>query len=209
MPGALICDGQLLFAEALGRVLARRGVESTAIAGLDDALSILTATPITRVVLGVDRTDASSEDAIRRIREWCPDSWLVCVGADHNRRRVASYYAAGADLVLSKERPLRELVDGVLARPALAYSGHGGYVAVGSLDTSRRPAHEPLAAHFLTNRERDVLRLLVLGASTRRISVSLGISSVTARGYVQDAMTKLGVHSRLEAVRYAMLHSVV
>jgi DNA-binding CsgD family transcriptional regulator len=69
--------------------------------------------------------------------------------------------------------------------------------------------HRPLATQFLTNREREVLGLLVSAQSTARIADELGISLTTARGYVQSILAKLGVHSRVEAVAYAVQHCVV
>lgn len=207
MTGALICDEHLLFAEALASALKRRGVEATAVADFDEGLAGLGAQPA-YVVLG-GRSGALGEGAIRLVRERCPDSWLVCVVAGGTPASGTSYAMAGADLVLSKERSLRVLVDGVLASPVRAWRGNGASPVVGLGHVARGGGRGPLAAHFLTNREREVLRLLALGASTRQISDSLGIASVTARSYVQDAMTKLGVHSRLEAVRYVMLNSVV
>jgi PAS domain S-box-containing protein len=57
---------------------------------------------------------------------------------------------------------------------------------------------EPLAA--LTHRERQVVRLLAAGASTREMAARLRVSRTTIRNHVQHLLDKLGVHSRLEAV---------
>jgi DNA-binding CsgD family transcriptional regulator len=52
----------------------------------------------------------------------------------------------------------------------------------------------------LTLREREVLRLLGDGLGTQEIADQLFVSSTTARNHVQHILSKLGVHSRLEAV---------
>jgi PAS domain S-box-containing protein len=52
----------------------------------------------------------------------------------------------------------------------------------------------------LTGREREVLRLLVSGASTKAIAGQLSISPFTARNHIRKILAKLQVHSRLEAV---------
>jgi DNA-binding CsgD family transcriptional regulator len=49
----------------------------------------------------------------------------------------------------------------------------------------------------------------VSAQSTYRIADELGISVTTTRGYVQSILAKFGVHSRVEAVAYAVRHSVV
>lgn len=207
--GVLICDEHVLFAEALASALERRGLETSVAASVQEALAIATLAPPECLVLGEGKTQKSCDGDIGSFRECCPDAWLVCITGNEQRGRGSSYAVTGCDVVLSKERPLHVLVDGVLAAPALARRHSGWPPPAGTAGVQRRPDRESLAAHFLTNREREVLRLLVLGASTSQISDSLGIAAVTARSYVQDTMTKLGVHSRLEAVRYAMHYSVV
>jgi two-component system nitrate/nitrite response regulator NarL len=54
-----------------------------------------------------------------------------------------------------------------------------------------------------------VLQLLAMAKSTERIATEMGISVTTTRGYIQAILEKLGVHSRVEAVTYAVRHSVV
>ncbi len=56
----------------------------------------------------------------------------------------------------------------------------------------------------LTRREREVLELLVEGASTKAVADTLCISQPTARHHIDNIISKLGVHSRLEAVAYAV-----
>lgn len=53
---------------------------------------------------------------------------------------------------------------------------------------------------FLTTRERQVLDGLAAGASTAELAALLGLSMSTVRSYVKAVLSKLGVHSRLEAV---------
>lgn len=52
----------------------------------------------------------------------------------------------------------------------------------------------------LTPREQEVLRILAFGASTGSIGELLGISKATVRSHVKSLLTKLGVHSRVEAI---------
>jgi DNA-binding CsgD family transcriptional regulator len=55
-------------------------------------------------------------------------------------------------------------------------------------------------AHYLTPREREVLSHLVLGESAPALARTIGVSLTTARSYIQNVLTKLGVHSQPEAV---------
>jgi DNA-binding NarL/FixJ family response regulator len=59
------------------------------------------------------------------------------------------------------------------------------------------------AAMDLTRRELEILRLLTEGVSTAEAAQRLHVSQSTVRNHVQNLLSKLGVHSRLEAVAYA------
>ena len=61
-----------------------------------------------------------------------------------------------------------------------------------------------LLAQHLTRREREVLGLLVEGESSQSISSSLSLSPHTVRTHIQNILTKLQVHSRFEAVSFAV-----
>ncbi len=61
----------------------------------------------------------------------------------------------------------------------------------------------------LTDREREVLRLLAAGASTKAIAKQLFISSSTVRNHITKILAKLDVRSRLEAVTLAMRSGLI
>ena len=58
---------------------------------------------------------------------------------------------------------------------------------------------ELVALRFLTGREREALRLIAEGESTKEIAQSMHVAYSTARTHVQNVLTKLGVRSRLQA----------
>jgi two-component system, NarL family, nitrate/nitrite response regulator NarL len=66
-----------------------------------------------------------------------------------------------------------------------------------------------LLAEQLTKRELEVLELLATGAGSRAIALELGVAPNTVRTYVQSILSKLQVHSRLEAAAFAVRHSLV
>lgn len=61
----------------------------------------------------------------------------------------------------------------------------------------------------LTTREREVLYHLAHGKTGDTISKELNISPLTVRTHIRNMMSKLGVHSRLEAVAYGMRHGLI
>jgi len=67
----------------------------------------------------------------------------------------------------------------------------------------------PGAVTTLTRRELEILRLMAGGANTKVLAERLHVSLATVRNHAQNIFTKLGVHSRLEAVAYATQHHLV
>lgn len=54
--------------------------------------------------------------------------------------------------------------------------------------------------HFLTSRELEIFKLLVLNKTTKEISIKLGISEKTVRNHISNVIGKLGVSSRSQAI---------
>jgi PAS domain S-box-containing protein len=71
------------------------------------------------------------------------------------------------------------------------------------------PSSPPEESTALTRRELEVLRLMAGGANTKALAERLHVSPATIRNHAQNVFTKLGVHSRLEAVAYATRHRLL
>jgi PAS domain S-box-containing protein len=61
----------------------------------------------------------------------------------------------------------------------------------------------------LTNREREVVRLVALGSSTRGIAADLGLSFETVRTHVRNAMAKTGAHTRAQLVALLLADGLI
>jgi len=136
--------------------------------------------------------------AIRRIHAVSPDTKVVILAGSINGGLVSDALAHGAQGFVCKAKPIGALID------ALDIAQRG-YLAVDPLvlKDARRPRvqiEDPLwLMETLTRREWEVLRCIVDGLSTQRIADQLGMHRTTARTHVQNLLTKLGVHSRLQA----------
>jgi DNA-binding NarL/FixJ family response regulator len=118
---------------------------------------------------------------------------------------------SGADGYLTKDRAVEEVVDAVRAAhagetllPRSVIMGIAQRVAAARDRSSERRPIEPL-----TPRELEVLRALTEGLSTPEICGRLFIAPNTLRTHVQNIMGKLRVHSKLEAVAFALRHRLV
>ena len=82
---------------------------------------------------------------------------------------------------------------------------------LGSREPSQAVPSESIRQHHtnLTNREREVLTLLAQGSSTNDIAQSLSISLATTRNHIRNILQKFQVHSRLEAIVYALEQKLI
>jgi DNA-binding CsgD family transcriptional regulator len=134
-----------------------------------------------------------------------PATRVLILAADRDAEAMRQAVRLGAAGYLHKTCGVRKLVH-ALERVI------GGAVV---LDTPRPSSPRSdvsearrLAAH-LTARERECLALLVEGLDTTAMTLRLGVSTTTVRSHVQALLTKLGVHSRLEAATFAVRYDLV
>lgn len=130
---------------------------------------------------------------------------VMVVATEGDQHTLLRSMEAGASGYLTRSADLTELIEG-------ARAVHRGETLIppqmlGALIRSlvhRRWEHNEAfgAIRRLTSREREVLALLAAGADNDRIAQRLVISPQTARTHIQNLLTKLGVHSRLEAVAF-------
>jgi two-component system nitrate/nitrite response regulator NarL len=208
MISAIVCDDHRLFAEAFVNALRGQGVHATATSHPRETLAAIERSPVDRVVMNVSFPQGSGLDAIRQVREAWPKIHISCVGTDVPEL-LRSAADAGAHALLSKKSPLTELVEAVIDGSWTVGRSPAPMVPWTRTRRDSGTGSYPLTARFLTNREREVLQLLAMAKSTERIAAEIGISVTTTRGYIQAILEKLGVHSRVEAVAYAVRHSVV
>jgi DNA-binding NarL/FixJ family response regulator len=127
---------------------------------------------------------------------------LVLAGAAHPAT-TAAVLAAGADGCLAKDRSSRQVATAIRQ---LAAGGQAPVVV--AAPTGRDPSVE-LRVRTLTARERQFLGLLASGWSNRRIAEATRLSYLTVRSHMQNLLLKLGMHSQLEAVAFAVEHGIV
>ena len=186
-----------LFADALSDVLRARGHQVDPLRVVVDADKGRAEAPgcgpgATHVV-ATDGPDATL--ALALATELAPADVVVVLDSCARPGDARAAELAGARAVLTKAAPLHVLVsviEGSAAPP-----------------THRYPVRSRHAHVQLTTREREVLEALVDGAGTNHLAALLGVSTATARTHVQNVMSKLGAHSRIEAVAIAVDRGIV
>jgi len=142
--------------------------------------------------------------AIRLIRMRYPETQVIALTSFSEEKLVETSLQAGAIGYLFKNVSVDELAAAIRAarvgRPTLAPEATKVLIQ----KTTRPPA----IGEDLTNRERDILRLLVDGLSNPEIAEQLNLSRSTVKTHVSHILEKLGVDSRVEAVTLAIRHNL-
>jgi len=201
-------DDHAVFLDALSTVLAQHGHVISPVAR--SAAEMVAVVRRDRPdVCVIDRPFVIDEDAetICRVRAASDGTRVLVLSANPEPDAVGRALDAGASGYLHQSRGVGELV-GVLERVLR------GEIVVDVPEAQPRPRRSAqpnqalrLAGH-LTSRERECLLMLVEGLDTAAMMARLYVSRTTVRTHLQAVLTKLGVHSRLEAVSFAVRHGL-
>lgn len=141
------------------------------------------------------------------IRERAPDCWIIVLADVQDQRVLTAGLGCGANGYLTKDCSVEELVEAIRAvarGETLIPPMMLGPLLSGLLERRRDHDGALLKLGDLSPREREVLALVARGAKTSAIGEELFISPETARTHVQNILSKLGVHSRLEAAAFVI-----
>lgn len=212
----LICDDHKILTDALATVV-----------GLDDTLEMI-ADPVhdpeTAIALCTEhlpdvvlmdivfKGGMSGIEATRRIKELSPSTKVVIMTAHDEDRLLVEAVEAGASGFLGKDEAAGELL---LAAKAAA----DGEVLIDPATLTRLLAQvareraaerdAQLLMDDLTEREREILQLLAEGMRNDDIAAKLFISPQTVQTHVRNILGKLRVHSKLEAVAFAVRYGAI
>jgi NarL family two-component system response regulator LiaR len=143
--------------------------------------------------------------ATRAILDDYPDVKIIAMTSFEEEDLVHGVLAAGAISYLLKNVTSDELAAAI--RAASLGKSTLSPEAAKALIQATRPAEQPL--YDLTEREKEVLNLVVQGQSNQQIAKALVISVATVKAHVSNILSKLQVSSRAEAIAYAIRHKLV
>lgn len=212
----LIADDHEVFRHGLEQALASEpdiDVVGSAIDGLAAAEQAVVLTPDV-VLMDLRMPVLTGVEATARIRTARPDVKVVILSGSNDEQDLFAAVRAGATGYLLKEVSIEDLADAV--RAVYRGEGHVSPSMVGKLlqeftVMSRRVADDDgvRGAPKLTEREREVLRLVARGMSNKEIAADLVIAENTVKNHVRNILEKLHLRSRTEAAMYAVREKLV
>lgn len=212
MTRILLVEDHTAFRQALALMLDREeGIAVAAQAGsLAEAQKSLEGIDLAIVDLGLP--DGDGAELIREFSNANPNIMTLVLSATMDPARFAEAAEAGASGVLHEAASLKDIVDAVrrLEAGENLLSPNEMIEMLRMLSRKRQEEYEArLVIEKLTRREREVLQAMAEGLDSRDIAKKLHITIDTERTHVVNILNKLGMHSRLQALVFAVGHGVV
>ncbi len=159
------------------------------------------------VLLDVVMPGESGIEAVPKLLHEAPDAKVLVLSMQDDPNYVREAFAAGASGYVLKEAVDTEVVEAIRQ---VAAGGRYVHPVLGArMVAADAAAQAAAAADPLSDREREVLKLLALGHTNQEIAKLLYISVRTAETHRAHIMRKLQLETRAELVRYAIEHGLL
>ena len=160
------------------------------------------------VLMDVRMPRVNGIEAARAIRAEVPTTKILMLTVSDEEEDLFEAVKAGANGYLLKEISVEEVAEAIravvqgqsLISPSMASKLLNEFNAM----SKRAEEKQQFPAPALTSRELEVLKLVAKGMSNREIADELYISENTVKNHVRNILEKLHLHSRMEAVIYAV-----
>lgn len=166
----------------------------------DEAIASVTKHAPDVLVLDLSMKGMGGLAAVRALQNQRSPTRMIVLTRHDDNAYVQELMHAGASAYVLKRSPSAELLQAIRVT-----AGGGRHLDAGltpaAADAERRPQAPPIS-----NRERQVLRMLALGQSNKEIATALEISVKTVEVHKANAMRKLDLRGRTDIVRFAMLN---
>ena len=164
------------------------------------------------VVLDIGMPELNGLEATRRIVKAAPRTEVLILTVYESEEVIREVLRAGArGYVLKSDagRLLLTALEAVSAHKPFFTSRVSELVLAGFLSGEVRPSDDTPPGTPLTPREREVLQLLAEGKTNKEVAAALGIGLKTVETHRMNLMAKLGLHSVVDLVRYAIRNGIV
>jgi DNA-binding NarL/FixJ family response regulator len=204
---AVILDRHPLWLDALDRLLANAGivVVGRATDG-DEAVALIGEHTPDVFIAGINAASAEQVAVVRKAQQSHPEVKCVVIADSAELEVIEAAFAAGASVYCIKtaeEGDFASAIRQAFERPI--YIAANGYAS-----PPRSMTAEPgSAAHELTPRELEILRLVAEGHSNSQLAQMLWVTEQTVKFHLSNIYRKLNVANRTEASRWAQLNGLL
>jgi len=200
-----LADEHTMFREGLESILSSR--EDVEVVGRsttgEEAAALVRETKPDLVITQLDMQIKTAEEILDGIRFASPDSKIVVLTMFDNLHYLKALSRLGIDAYLHKTSSIEELLATIDAVSRQASQGGQNVVISMPRGLLERMGEEPVGA--LSERETEVLVLAARGLSNDQIAEELSLAPATVKRHLANVYQKIGVGSRSEAVRMALM----
>jgi two-component system, NarL family, response regulator LiaR len=157
------------------------------------------------VLMDMVMPDMDGASTTRAIRQQYPQVQVIALTSFKEGELIKKALEAGAIAYLLKDVSAEELVRAIRA----AYVGRVTLSPEAAQALVETTNQEPAPGLNLTDREREVLALMIEGLNNTQIAGRLTVSPSTIKSHVSNVLSKLGVTSRTEAVTLALRNHII
>jgi DNA-binding NarL/FixJ family response regulator len=200
-----LADDHTMFREGLESILASRGggieVVGRSSSGGEEALALIEENKPDVVIAQIDVDLNTAREVLSKIRSSSPDSRIVVLTMFDNLRYLKALSKMGVDAYIHKSSSSEELLATIAS--ASRDPAEGNVVVSMPRGLLERMGEEPVG--MLSERETEIMVLAARGRSNYQISEELHISEATVKRHLANVYQKIGVRSRSEGVRKALM----
>ncbi len=205
----IFADDHTLVRESVSEHIRRLGedVNIVQVGSLDAALAALTPTT-DLILLDLQMPGMNGLEGLERMKSAAGDKPVVVLSGFTDKRTVNAVLERGAAGFIPKtasgktlQRAIQAVMEGERYIPSIAVDGADGPSPFeGGAERSAGPA-EDSPFRKLTEREQEIMRLLIAGKSNKQIGLDLGLQEITIKIHLRNAYRKIGATNRADAVR--------
>lgn len=200
----VLADSHRLVIQSLATALTRRGLDVVAVATSPwEVLAQIAEHRPDICLLSTHLSSCSGLDVLRVISKQHPGVGVVMLSSGSDPELTRAAFRSGAAAVISRNWHISDIEHALSCVSQHEQVFNRGVLEITARDVRPSWLGDGHTQVRLTSREKEVLRHIAEGERTRQIARSLGISEATVRTHVQNMLSKLGVHSRLEAATVA------
>ncbi len=162
------------------------------------------------VVLLGDRPGYNMADALSELKTMCPDLPIIVLGPRTNDEVMLNALVSGAKGYVFDGAPPGEFAQAIrVVSDDLVWAPRRVLSMFIELACAQRKRLLLGGSDAITDREKEVLRMLVTGLSNKEIGAPLGIAERTVKAHIAKMMRKVGAHNRIELSIQAVARSLV
>jgi two-component system nitrate/nitrite response regulator NarL len=196
----VLADSHRLVIQSLATALTRCGLDVVAVATTPrEVLAQVAEHRPDICLLSTHLSSCSGLDVLRVISKHHPGVGVVLLSSGSDPELARAAFRSGAAAVISRNWHISDIEHALSCVSQHEQAFNRGVLKITVRDVRLPGVGNGHTQVQLTSREKEVLGHIAEGERTRQIARSLGISEATVRTHVQNMLSKLGVHSRLEA----------